>query len=273
MKKKKIYLICLAIVVLIADAFDKRLKIVEYDIATDKVTSQVRLVLVTDLHSCYYGENQEELIKKIDKYTPDAVLLGGDIFDDYMDNTNSRIFVKNVAEKYKTYYVSGNHEWWSGQMYEFFDYLSECGVIILRGNCDILDVGSEKINICGIDDSDADAYDTSPVPWEEQLKKATANAPDDNFTVLLAHRPELAEKYFEYNIDLALAGHAHGGQFRIPFILNGFFAPNQGFLPELAGGEYDFDGKKLIVSRGLSDENLKIPRIFNRPELVFVNVN
>lgn len=274
MKKKKIILIiCLVIVVLVALAFDKRLKTIKYDIDTHKVASQVRLALVTDLHSCYYGENQEQLIEKIDKYAPDAVLLGGDIFDDYMDNTNSRIFVKNVAEKHKTYYVSGNHEWWSGQMYEFFDYMSECGVIILRGNCDILDVREEKINICGVDDPDVDVYDTTPVPWVEQLKTASANAPEENFTVLLTHRPEIAAEYFKYNFDLALAGHAHGGQFRIPFVLNGFFAPNQGFLPKLAGGEYDFDGKKMIVSRGLSDEDMKIPRIFNRPELVFVNIN
>lgn len=274
MKKKRIFLIIfLVVVILIVCAFDKRLKIVRYDVDTSKVTSEIRLALVTDLHSCYYGENQEQLIKKIEKYAPDAVLLGGDIFDDYMDNTNSCIFVKNVAQKYKTYYVSGNHEWWSGQMYEFFDYLRDSGVTILRGDCDILNIRGETLNICGVDDADADVYDTSPVLWTEQLKNAASNAQGDNFTVLLTHRPELAAEYFRYNIDLALAGHAHGGQFRIPFILNGFFAPNQGFLPKLAGGEYDFNGKKLIVSRGLSDEDMKIPRIFNRPELVFIDIN
>lgn len=92
------------------------------------------------------------------------------------------------------------------------------------------------------------------------------------FNLLLAHRPENAEKYFEYDFDAVLSGHSHGGQFRIPFIMNGFYAPNQGFLPELAGGMYDFGGRKLVVSRGLARESTRIPRIFNRPELVLVNL-
>ena len=79
-------------------------------------------------------------------------------------------------------------------------------------------------------------------------------------------------EYFEYDFDLVLSGHTHGGQGRIPFILNGFFAPEQGYFPKLAGGLYDFGENKLIISRGLSRENTIIPRIFNRPELVFVSV-
>lgn len=274
MKKiiKRVLAFFVVVIVIIASAFDMRLKVVEYKVKSDKISDEVRFALITDLHSCFYGENQRELFDKIDRYEPDAVLLGGDFFDDLMDNTNARIFASKSAEKYKTYYVSGNHEWWSDEMYEFFDYLTSCGVIVLRGEKDKLKVRGQTVNICGIDDPEVDRYDSNYPAWEKQLKMAVDDVSDDNFTLLLAHRPENAEKYFEYNIDVALSGHTHGGQFRVPFVLNGLYAPNQGFFPKLAGGIYDFDGKKLIVSRGLSDENSDLPRIFNRPELVFVTV-
>lgn len=80
------------------------------------------------------------------------------------------------------------------------------------------------------------------------------------------------ETYLNYSYDLALAGHAHGGQWRIPFLLNGLYAPNQGIFPPYAGGFYEFEDMNLVVSRGLSRENQVIPRLFNRPELVFINI-
>ena len=273
MKKKKVFILVLILIMgVILFAFDTRLKTVAYTIKTPKITEEIKLALVTDLHSCHYGENQSKLIAEIDKYQPDAVLLCGDIFDDKQGDDNAVIFIDSIAKKYKTYYVRGTHEWWSGRMYNMFDSLAEKGVVILRGNTDKLMVGNETIFISGIDDPEVNVYDSKYKSWEEQLEKAGEELEKNNFNLLLAHRPELADKYFEYDFDLVLAGHAHGGQFRIPFIMNGLYAPNQGFFPKLAGGIYDFEARKMIVSRGLAKESTRIPRIFNRPELVFVNL-
>ena len=237
-----------------------------------EINNEIKLALVTDLHSCYYGENQGKLITEIEKYQPDAVLLGGDIFDDVLDDSNANIFIDSITKKYKIYYVSGNHEWWSDRIYDVFDSLSDKGVIVLRGNTDVIEIGESLITVSGIDDSDVNVYDSTYPDWEKQLKQAEEGLDQNQFNLLLAHRPENAEKYFEYDFDAVLSGHAHGGQFRIPFVMNGLYAPNQGFLPKLAGGIYDFDGKKLIVSRGLAKESTRLPRIFNRPELVFINL-
>ena len=91
-------------------------------------------------------------------------------------------------------------------------------------------------------------------------------------TVLLANRPELIEKYDVHDFDLVVSGHAHGGQVRIPGLLNGLYAPNQGWFPPYAGGEYEVNGTTMIVSRGLARETTRLPRIFNRPELVIVEL-
>ena len=69
-----------------------------------------------------------------------------------------------------------------------------------------------------------------------------------------------------------LCGHAHGGQWRLPGLINGIYAPNQGFLPKYAGGQYQENDTTMIVSRGLARESTRIPRIFNRPELVIIDL-
>ena len=272
--KKKVILpfIILIVAVLFVFAFNTQLKTVTYTIQSSKINNEVKLVLVTDLHSCYYGKDQTNLLNEVEKYQPDAVLLGGDIFDDVLDDNNARIFIDGLAEKYKTYYVSGNHEWWSSRMDEMFDYLSSEGIVVLRGNSVELNIGDDVIAVSGIDDPEVNKYDASYKTWEEQLEQVGENLAQNRFNLLLTHRPECANQYFEYAFDAVLSGHAHGGQLRIPFVMNGLYAPNQGLLPKLAGGIYDFDGRKMIVSRGLARESTRIPRIFNRPELVFVNL-
>ena len=273
MKKKKKVIILLAIFITIfVLAFDVRLQITTYTIKSSEIKGEVKLALITDLHSCDYGENQKNLLDKIAESNPDAVLLGGDIFDDILEDTNAKIVVENLAKKHKTYYVSGNHEWWSGRMDEMFGFLSSSGVNILRGNGVNLNVGENEICIWGIDDPEVNTYDPSFPSWEKQLEKVGKEANTSKFNLLLSHRPEYAKMYLGYDFDVVLSGHAHGGQFRIPFIMNGLFAPNQGFFPEFAGGIYSFGEKQMIVSRGLSRESTRIPRIFNRPQLVFVNL-
>ncbi|MCI6317034.1 MAG: hypothetical protein MR877_07735 [Spirochaetia bacterium] len=80
--------------------------------------------------------------------------------------------------------------------------------------------------------------------------------------------------YLSYDYDLILAGHAHGGQWKLPFAKNGLYAPMQGLFPKYSGGLYDFkkQGSVLIVSRGLSHQIPNIPRFFNPPELVVIEI-
>ena len=269
-KYRKIALLILLAVLIFAT--DCRLRIVNYTVKSEKTEDEVRLALITDLHNCRYGKNQSKLLKEIDEAEPDAVLLGGDIFDDDYINDNGRELVKSLSENYKTYYVSGNHEWWSGEMYELFDFLDEAGVTVLRGDSDVLEVGDSRVRICGVDDPCVNVYDEDHPDFDEQLKATGETADGECFNILLSHRPDLKDHYFNYGFDLVLSGHAHGGQVRIPLLLNGLYAPNQGLFPRLAGGRYDFEEGCMIVSRGLSRENTIVPRVFNRPELVLVSI-
>ena len=191
---------------------------------------------------------------------PDIIVLTGDIFDNRTDNKNSDTLLKAIAKKYPCYYVSGNHEY-RGNMWETFSRRAESfGVTVLQGeNVDI-----DGIMICGAS-AKSDIGDS--------VKVCADNADTNSFNVLLAHFPEKIDFYRSFGkFDLVLSGHAHGGQWRLPPFMNGLYAPGQGLFPKYAGGRYDFDDTTFIVSRGLSRTIERIPRIFNNPELVVIDI-
>lgn len=275
MKNKKVrqwLMACITLVLLLLVVCDMRLKTVKYEVKTDKVDKTVRIALVTDLHSCKYGKNQKNLISAIEKEKPDVILLGGDIFDDKVPYENSKITIKRLAEKYPCYYVTGNHEYWSYDIETILKIVEECGVTYLSSTCETVEINDQSINICGVDDPDIIDYTEGGIAIEEQLKIVANMAYKENFTVLLSHRPELVTLYQQYDFDLVLNGHAHGGQWRIPGVLNGLYAPHQGVFPQYAGGRYDFENQTMIVSRGLARESTLAPRVFNRPELVIIDI-
>jgi predicted MPP superfamily phosphohydrolase len=92
----------------------------------------------------------------------------------------------------------------------------------------------------------------------------------ETYTVLLSHRPELFDCYVAKGADLVFSGHAHGGQFRLPF-LGGVFAPDQGLFPTYDAGLYQQKGTSMIVSRGLGNSLFPF-RVNNRPEIVVVTL-
>ena len=270
--RKKIICLCIVavLILLVAAALDSRLMVRQYTIEADKITAPVRMVLITDLHSCKYGDNMQELILAVEEQKPDLVLLGGDIFDDQQPPENTEVFLQAVAAKYPCYYVAGNHEYCAGQeaFASMTSYMESCGIRILKGDVERVVINGQVLYICGADDPD----NFRRMPMETQLDSMKHSTADDGYTVLLSHRPEYYEMYIQYGYDLALCGHAHGGQWRIPFLINGVYTPNQGFFPDWAGGLYKKENTTMIVSRGLARESTGIPRIFNRPELVVVNL-
>lgn len=252
-------------------AFDVRLKVVTYSIETNKVKESIKIALVTDLHSCKYGKNQKTLIDAIKKKHPDVVLLGGDICDDKIPHRNTEILLKEIANLYPCYYVSGNHEYWSGEVESIKSMIQSYGVTVLEGECKTLIINQQKIKVSGIDDFEVGMYSNGKETIDTQLE-ACKKTDDEVFHILLAHRPQYIKEYLSFGFDLVLSGHAHGGQWRIPGLLNGVYAPDQGWFPKYAGGFYPFESKSMIVSRGLARESTRVPRIFNRPELVMIDI-
>ena len=256
------------LVILTLIALDERLTLRTYTVASPKLTAEVRLAVVTDFHS---SDNADDVAAMTASCAPDAVLMVGDMFDDDTQNRPTErtlSLMRQLSAQYPCYYVSGNHEAWTGEMDALYQQTEEAGVTVLRMSSGVLTVRGQRIALCGVPDPYEMVLSGAP-DTEEQLRQALEDVDSADFTVLLAHRPELLAKYAQFPLDLVVSGHAHGGQVRIPGVLNGLYAPNQGWFPKLAGGAYTQDGTTLIVSRGLAVRT-RLPRIFNRPEVVLV---
>lgn len=268
-KKHRWILPVLAILVaLTLIALNERLILRTYTVVSPKLTAEVRLAVVTDFHS---SDNADDVVAMVASCAPDAVLMVGDLFDDDTQNRPTErtlSLMRQLSALYPCYYVSGNHEAWTGEMDALYQQTEEAGVTVLRMSSGVLTVRGQRIALCGIPDPYEMVFSGAP-DTEEQLRQALEDVDSADFTVLLAHRPELLAKYAQFPLDLVVSGHAHGGQVRIPGVLNGLYAPNQGWFPKLAGGAYTQDGTTLIVSRGLAVRT-RLPRIFNRPEVALV---
>ncbi len=269
--RKKHWWILPALAILVAltlIALNERLILRTYTVVSPKLTAEVRLAVVTDFHS---SDNADDVVAMVASCAPDAVLMVGDLFDDDTQNRPTErtlSLMRQLSALYPCYYVSGNHEAWTGEMDALYQQTEEAGVTVLRMSSGVLTVRGQRIALCGIPDPYEMVFSGAP-DTEEQLRQALEDVDSADFTVLLAHRPELLAKYAQFPLDLVVSGHAHGGQVRIPGVLNGLYAPNQGWFPKLAGGAYTQDGTTLIVSRGLAVRT-RLPRIFNRPEVVLV---
>lgn len=259
----------IAAALLVWAGLDTSLTVQIYTVESGKVEAPVRLALLTDLHSCDYGEGQRELLDAVEKQDPDLVLLGGDIVDDGPEMPEERALatVEALAERWPTYYVTGNHEYRTGRAEEIKELLAGRGAVVLEGTCALVTVGEQTLQICGVDDPAVGA-----AVWQSQLEDVTVALEGDVCSILISHRPERVADYTGRGFDLVLSGHAHGGQWRIPLLGVGLIAPNQGLFPRYAGGTYDLEGTTLVVSRGLARESTRIPRLYNPPEVVVVDL-
>lgn len=243
-----------------------------YQVQSDKLTSNVRVVQLSDLHLREFGDHNAELIERITALKPDIIAITGDMNDKLVDDYS---VVTDLCEELvkiaPVYYVPGNHEWPK----IVFDHspiredLEAIGVHFLADKTETLEVNGNTIAIGGVAEAPA-SYERYASEYFESFEQL------DAFKLLLVHYPEyfLEDGYFsDVQVDLALCGHAHGGMIRIPGI-GGLYTPDQGFLPTLTEGLHQIGDTSLVISRGLGDgKDKRIPRVNNPPELVIVDIN
>lgn len=252
------------------------ISITKVDITSSKIPSTFKgfkILQISDLHNKKFGDNQETLIQKVKGENPDIIVITGDLIDSKSyDAEVSMELIRELVKEYPIYFVTGNHEKWSGKYNDLEKELKNHHVTVLRNEHVTIQKGQQKINLLGIDDPEFVTENHNEVNGvKDEISKAKFGMPPDTYNVLLSHRPELLAKYADEQIDLVLSGHAHGGQVRLPFI-GGLVAPNQGVFPTYTAGLYKKQNTSMVVSRGLG--NSIIPqRILNRPELVIVQLN
>ena len=219
-----------------------------------------RIAHISDVHNTEIGKDNSKLLAMLRQAEPDMIAITGDLIDSRRTNVEIALaFIREAVKIAPCYYAPGNHESRVEEYLELKAGMEAAGVVILEDTQTEIRLGNDVITVIGLMDPD---FETGAL---EELQ-----AEDEGFTLLLSHRPELFDTYAEKNIDLALSGHAHGGQIRIPF-LGGLIAPHQGLFPEYDSGLYKKDGTNMVVSRGIGNSLFPF-RVNNRPEIVLIEL-
>lgn len=245
-----------------------------YTLVDEKIPqdfNDFRIVQLSDLHNTSFGVNQRDLLRKIYGADPDIIVITGDLIDSYVTNVDLAMeLVEGAIEIAPVYYVEGNHEARLEDPGELFKKLEAGGVTVLHDRRISLKRGSSSIDLLGLSEPTFGFAYEGTSDLRETLRRLTEET--TTFTILLSHHPEVLDVIADYPVDLVFSGHAHGGQVRIPFLMDGLIAPDQGFFPEFTSGIYQDRNTKEIVSRGLGNSILPF-RVFNRPEIVVVTLN
>lgn len=252
------------------------MKITEYSIKCEKFDKRYVFALVSDLH----GNDPTRIIEKLKSIEPDYILAPGDIFEplDSVENDKKNEagfeLLQACVAIAPTFFSPGNHElgglrsWslkWKFGTSKEKEYspenqrkISESGVVFLDDSFTVVDgIAFGGLASALIREDKAPDLASLDGFWGIDVPK-----------VLLCHHPEYYRPYLKgKGVDLIVAGHAHGGQWRI--FGRGIFAPGQGLFPKYTSGVHD---NTLVISRGLKRSG-KIPRIFNPPEIVKIIVN
>lgn len=231
-----------------------------------------RIAHVSDLHNAEMGNGNKKLLAMLRDAEPDIIAITGDLLDSR--NTDVAValaFAEEAVQIAPCYYVTGNHEARVSEYDELKTGLESAGVVVLENERFEIELSGEAITLMGVDDP---SFNTDYLFGDDatviSTKLAEIATDEDGFTVLLSHRPELFNVYVECGMDLVLSGHAHGGQFRLPFV-GGLVAPNQGFFPEYDSGLYSEGDTNMIVSRGIGNSIVPF-RFNNRPEVILVEL-
>ena len=248
--------------------FDVRIKVKKYKLSSSKITRSLKIAVVADFHS---GKSKR-LEKLIQNMELDMILIPGDLFDERREKKRVVDFLSAIQGKAPLVYVSGNHEWKKSALpyEEICDCLKQHGVIIADNTCIKLDYNIELIGIQDMRSYQTD-YKQGEMLEKEVIKDLFKKVDKNTYHLVMIHRPDRYEQFEDFFVDLMISGHAHGGQVRIPYLINGLFAPQQGFFPKRAGGLYSLKTGVHVVSRGLSFF-WWLPRIMNRPELVIIEL-
>ena len=254
---------------------NKALELNSYTVTSDELSdlfNGFRIAQVSDLHNAEMGKENEKLISMLKDSAPDIIVITGDMIDSRNTKVDVALsFAEQAVKIAPCYYVTGNHEARVDKYGDLKDGLLELGVIVLEDARVEIELSGEIITLIGVGDP---SFQTDYLSGDDETvvksKLDELTSEDDGYTILLSHRPELFDVYVESGVDLVFSGHAHGGQFRIPFI-GGVVAPNQGVFPKYDAGIFTEGNTNMVVSRGVGNSIIPF-RVNNRPEVILIEL-
>ncbi len=239
----------------------------KFDIVSPKIDKNIKIMLMSDMHN---REISNKIVKIISEEAPDYIIMCGDMINENLKETKNFIKLLDKIDSNKIYYIFGNHEeeLCESDKDEYYKILKKYKINLLNNKSVKL---SNNIILNGI-----------CIPYEfykfmgkkitkKDFDKYLNKCETDKYNILVAHNPLWNLYYEEFNYDLCLSGHVHGGMFRFPFI-GGIFSPDYKFFPKYSKGKYEVGKMTSIVSSGIGYSRRIKMRILNPGEVVIINL-
>lgn len=256
-----------------------RFETTRYQICSAKIQKPVAVAVISDLHGFTYGRNNERLLEKVKEINPAAILIPGDMLvSKYADTYETAL--ETLAQFVKiapVYYSYGNHE---SRLRDperinhllFLQYLENAralGVTVMETESRGITLGGNRVVLSALE-LELDYYEKGRiVPMgDTYMQEHLPMQQPELFQILLAHNPAYAPHYASWGADVTFCGHNHGGLIRIPGI-GSLVSPQMTLFPQYDAGEFEINGRHVIVSRGLGTHTFHI-RVFNRAQLLAV---
>ena len=252
----------------------------EYTISSDRINSEVKLALISDLHDHTFGEKNEELVQMLKEQEPDLILMAGDMINDISKDSHVAVeLIEQVKDIAPVYYSLGNQEedYIGRGTSDLLNELKDAGAIVLDDSYQDIQVNGNAIRLGGMYDY-AFALDGNNTTTKESMRPSlyqflTDFQDTDSYRLMMAHRPDsfiFGDAAKTWEIDLVVSGHNHGGQVILPF-LGGIYGGDQGWFPKYVDGVHHFKKvKNMVITRGLGSGEEKLPRFNNKPEVVMI---
>ncbi|WP_152658380.1 metallophosphoesterase [Oceanobacillus sp. CFH 90083] len=239
------------------------LKITEESITSPQIPNafnQFKIVQFSDTHLGFHYdlEQLETLVSKINNLEPDLILFTGDLVDEpnnYHWNNKLIHLLQKLDAREGKYWIYGNHDhggYGTDILYETFE---AADFTLLQNSASRIEREDASFILAGLDDA---------MLGNPDISQALEERNDSDFTILLAHEPDLADTVKNYPVDIQLSGHSHGGQVRLPFI-GDLYTP--AYAEKYVQGKYTIsDRLTLYVNSGIGTTRLPY-RFFCKPEL------
>ena len=202
---------------------NKQLKVTNYNLEFHNLPEEFhnfKIAQVSDIHCDKVGISDLFFLEKLCKFSPDIIVITGDILDSYRNDMD---IVYNILSQLSTvapcYFVTGNHELRLPKEFEELKNMFErLNISYLHNEIRSIYKTNDKINLIGIEDYNYfKAKDE--LNHRENFQNILSKLSDKNeFNILLSHRPEKFDFYVKEKYNLVFSGHAHGGQWQIPFV-------------------------------------------------------
>lgn len=272
-------MVCILMVLFGIDLYCSKecLTISSYTVSSELITEEIQMVVLADLHNHEFGIENQKLLEEVERQNPDVIFCVGDLLNgDEKDTHVVETLLKGLCQIAPVYVSYGNHEVQYEENFgvELRPVFESCGATVLEYDFEEVEIRGQNLCIGGLYGYCVpEKYLASKEADPQECQFLNQFMDTDAYTIFLCHMPcmwTVGEALTEWEIDLVLSGHSHGGQIRIPF-LGGLYAPDEGWFPGKTEGVYESEGgeRQMILSRGLGSAG-HIPRINNVPELVTI---